>query len=160
MPFGGWLVNDPLQPDLLPLPEDEVHLWYVHTNQVLAAQLETLRATLSDDEAERWQRFAYEEGRHQYLVSHGFVRVVLSRYAGVAPSAWRFVRNGYGKPEGAAPHQARDFCFNLTHTRDLAACVVARQREIGVDAEDSQRQGRTATDGVIRRFLSPASRAL
>lgn len=150
---------DPSQRALLPLPDDEVHLWYVHTDRVAADLLDVLQATLGADEVERWQRFAHPEGRRQYLVSHGLVRVVLSHYADVAPSAWRFVRNGHGKPEVAAPHHARALSFNLTHTRGLAACVVARQREVGVDAEDWERQGRAVSDGLIRRCLSPAELA-
>ena len=38
-----------------------------------------------------------------YLASHGFLRLVLSQYAGLPPPAWRFVRSAYGKPEVVPP---------------------------------------------------------
>ena len=149
--------------DLLPkqeLPEDEVHLWYVLTDRVGdPARLEAFAAVLSEEETRRWQRFSFEEGRLQYLVSHGFVRMVLSHYAAVHPAEWRFVRNGYGKPEVAVPALVRPLCFNLSHTHGLAACVVARTREVGVDAEDWQRQGRDVSAALIRRCLSPTELA-
>ncbi len=147
-------------PELLPLRDDEVHLWYVRTERAAdAALLERFRDSLCDGERRRWQRFAFEEGRQQFLVSHGFLRAVLSRYAGVPPSGWRFVPSAYGKPEvalpaGAAPAGRQALCFNLTHTHGLAACVVAWDREVGVDAEDWHRRGRDVGDELVRRCLS------
>jgi 4'-phosphopantetheinyl transferase len=150
----------PRQAAPLELPEDEVHLWYVLTDRASEpALLEMFATVLNEEETQRWQRFSFEEGRRQYLVSHGFVRTVLSLYADVHPAEWHFVRNGYGKPEVAAPAHARPLCFNLTHTRGLAACVVAREREVGVDAEDWERQGRDLSEALIRRCLSPVERA-
>lgn len=141
------------------LESRDVHVWFIRTCAALDARL--LRAcerVLSSDERERCQRFAFEEGRREYLVSHGFLRLVLSRYANVDPAAWRFVRNAYGKPE-IAPARGmtvlRSLCFNLTHTHGLAACAVARDREVGVDAEEVHRRGRELGDELIRRCLSP-----
>jgi len=149
--------------ELLPLSHDEVHLWYVQTDAVTdAALLEQFRVSLCDDERQRWRRFSFEEGKKQFLVSHGFLRAVLSRYADVPPSAWRFVRSAFGRPEVRLPPgrgAGRLLCFNLTHTRGLAACVVAWDREVGVDAEAWQRQGRDLGEELIRRCLSPAELA-
>jgi len=145
----------------LSLPDDEVHLWYVLSERVSEATLDQFRATLCQDELWRWQRFSFEEGKRQFLISHGFLRAVLSRYADVPPSGWHFVRSALGKPEVRLPQQevpagGRALCFNLTHTRGLAACAVAWDREVGVDAEDWQRQGRAVGDELIRRCLSTA----
>ena len=149
--------------ELLPLSHDEVHLWYVLTDAVTdAALLEQFRASLCNDERQRWRRFSFEEGKKQFLVSHGFLRAVLSRYAAVPPSAWRFVRSAFGRPEVKLPPNAavgRSLCFNLTHTCGLAACAVAWDREVGVDAEDWRRQGRDVGDELIHRCLSPAELA-
>src|SRR5205807_3952580 len=100
---------------------------------------------------------------------------VLSRYADVSPGGWRFVRSALGKPEvrlppltlpspprggeGKGGWGSRSLCFNLTHTRGLAACAVTWDREVGVDAEDWQRQGRELSEGLIRYCLSPEERA-
>jgi 4'-phosphopantetheinyl transferase len=145
--------------DPLSLPENEAHLWYVRTEALTdAALLAAFEAMLSDDERLAWQRFRFDEGRHIYLTSHGFLRCVLSRYAEVAPAAWVFQRNAWGKPElligPDSPHaRLRSLCFNLTHTRGLAACVVAWDREVGVDAEDVER--RQVGETLIHNCLSP-----
>jgi 4'-phosphopantetheinyl transferase len=145
---------------LLPLSHDEVHLWYVLTDDLTeAALLKQFQSSLCEDERQRWRRFSFEEGKRQYLVSHGFLRAVLSRYADVPPSGWRFVRSAFGRPEVRLPPHAaagRSLCFNLTHTRGLAACAVAWDREVGIDAEDWQRQGRAIGAEMIHRCLSPA----
>lgn len=153
--------SDLFSQERLELAEEEIHLWYVRTDHVSSPDLlDAFAAVLCEEERIRWRRFSFEEGRRQYLISHGFVRAVLSRYADVHPGEVRFVRNGYGKPEVAGPAHARPLCFNLTHTRGLAACVVARGREVGVDAEDWERQGRDVSEALIRRCLSPAEHAL
>jgi 4'-phosphopantetheinyl transferase len=141
------------------LNENEVHVWYIRTDALQdSAILAQFASILSFDERERWQRFSFAEGRHSYLVSHGFLRAVLSRYADVPPAEWRFTRNAYGKPEIVAPPEASSrsrFCFNLTHTTDLAACAIGLDREIGVDAEDIDRRGRDISEELIRHCLSP-----
>jgi 4'-phosphopantetheinyl transferase len=141
------------------LPEREVHVWYIRS-QVAADPdlLRTFRDILSPDEEERGARFHFEDDRRLYLLSHGFLRRVLSRYAAVPPAGWRFVCNAYGKPEIVAiPERPalRSLCFNLTHTAGLAACVVTRDREVGVDAEDVTRGGRELGEDLIRYCLSP-----
>ena len=149
----------PSRETVIPLDEDAIHLWYVRTHGVEESRaVELFAAVLSADERERWQRFAFAEGRHSYLVSHGFLRMVLSRYAEVLPADWRFTRNAYGKPEIVPPPDApslRSLCFNLTHTAGLAACAVVQDREVGVDAEDIDRRGRDVSEELIRYCLSP-----
>jgi 4'-phosphopantetheinyl transferase len=141
------------------LSEDEVHVWYVRTDALRdSALLAQFASILSAEERERWQRFSFPEGKHSYLVSHGFLRTVLSRYADVPPADWRFTRNAYGKPEILEPPEASllgRLCFNLSHTTDLAACAIVLDREVGVDAEDVDRRGRDISEELIRHCLSP-----
>jgi len=86
-------------------------------------------------------------------VTRALVRTVLSKYADVAPGAWRFVTNEYGRPEIDEPQDARWLKFNLSHTKGLIALIVARDREVGVDVEDRERTGRLLN--VADRYFSP-----
>src|SRR5205085_560610 len=73
------------------LADREAHLWYVLTETATDPDwLSECERILSPDEKERWQRFTFAAGRHQYLVSHGFLRLILSRYADLPPEGWRF----------------------------------------------------------------------
>lgn len=90
-------------------------------------------------------------------MTRALLRTTLSRYASVPPEAWRFVLNPHGRPEIDTPREARWLKFNLSHTNSLVACLVARERAIGVDVEDRDRRGRLLD--VAERFFSPSEAA-
>lgn len=111
-------------------------------------------ALLSADEHARMQRFRFERDRNIYLVAHALVRTALSRYAPVAPAAWRFVTNAHGRPDIAPGACARPLRFNLSHTRGLVAVAVALEREVGVDVEHMYPP--TFSLDVAEHFFAPA----
>jgi 4'-phosphopantetheinyl transferase len=114
------------------LDPGEVHLWYAvparcRTPELLA-QYESL---LSPDERARWKTYRFERHRLEYLVTRALVRWVLSSYAPLPPSAWRFTRNAFGRPELDPRFRLR---FSLANAPTLVACAVSRD-EVGVDVE-------------------------
>jgi len=144
----------------LSLPEDEVHVWYLGTDRDFPpATLVRWEASLDAEERARWQRFAFPEARRQFLISHGFLREVLSSYRDIPPGAWVFKGDRTGKPQVSQPAEARWLSFNLTHTNGLAACVLTRERAVGVDAEDIRRRGGTPSELLVRNTLAPAELA-
>lgn len=139
---------------LLSLLPDEVHLWVVEPERVLEPRLLTAYlGMLNAEERERHQRFRFEKHRHQFLVSHAFVRTTLSRYAPVPREAWRFSTNAYGRPEIFAG-QAPRLRFNLSHTDGMAVCAVALDMDVGADVEHSGRPGQTVE--LADSFFAPA----
>jgi 4'-phosphopantetheinyl transferase len=139
---------------VLPLTHSEVHLWYTLPDSLTDPQLlHSYQALMTSDEHERQQRFHFEKGRHEYLVTRALVRTVLSRYVVAAPHDWRFVSNTYGRPEIASPLHLPPLCFNLSHTDGLIVCVVALDREVGVDVENLNRPGETVE--IADHFFSP-----
>jgi 4'-phosphopantetheinyl transferase len=95
---------------------------------------------LDSAEEARWRRFRVEGARDQYLIGRALLRTMLSGYADVAPTDWRFETNRYGCPFVAAPAACRDLRFNLSHTEGLVACAVARGGEVGIDVESIERE--------------------
>jgi 4'-phosphopantetheinyl transferase len=73
--------------------------------------------------------------QRESLVGELLCRAAISQAAGIAPRAIRFERSKFGKPKLAAPAEARGIQFNLSHTRDLLACAVSAESEVGVDVE-------------------------
>lgn len=118
-------------PAHLTLPPDEVHVWRAILD-VPQAQLQSLRAALSQDELERAARFRFAYHRDHYIAARGQLRVLLSRYLGIMPGQIAFSYSDYGKPALAA---VSDLRFNLSHSRDLVLYAFTRGREIGVDVE-------------------------
>jgi 4'-phosphopantetheinyl transferase len=135
----------------------EVHLWYVLPGQIAAPDLlASYRALLTPDEWARNQRFVFARGRHEHLVTRALVRTILSAYQPmVDPRAWQFVANPYGRPEIAGPLPRPPLRFNLSHTDGLIVCLLAADREIGVDVEDTTRQT-IGGIGIADRYFSPA----
>jgi 4'-phosphopantetheinyl transferase len=133
--------------------DGEVHVWMADLASVRSPAREAACLRLLDDsERERRQRFLFDEHRHQFLVSHALVRETLSRYAPVEPAAWRFRANEHGRPEVAHAASER-LRFNLSHTDGLAACAVVHDADVGVDVEDTQRQGETVQ--IADRYFAP-----
>jgi 4'-phosphopantetheinyl transferase len=122
------------------LPTDEAHVWYAWTAQCRdPALLAYYDSLLTPDERVRHARFAFDYLRDEYLLTRALCRLTLSRYAAVAPMAWQFERNDYGRPEIAGAQQALDLQFNLSNARSLVAIIVTRGRAAGIDVEETQR---------------------
>ncbi len=115
-------------------------------------RLPAYRAGLPEDEQVRARRYLRDEDRDRFVVARALVRQQLSRFGPLAPSDWRFVTNGHGRPEIANPPTAAPrLRFNLSHTRGLVACAVTGDREVGVDVEYIDRR---LTHDVATRFFA------
>ena len=117
-------------------------LWCGYPDDVVdEAARDACALVLSEDERTRWQTFRFEKGRREYLTSRALVRFALSQYRPVAPEAWRFQVNAYGKPSPAPECGLR---FNLSNSSGLVVCLIAHEAEVGVDAEPYERAGEIA----------------
>jgi 4'-phosphopantetheinyl transferase len=128
------LTSGPLQ-----LPQHEVHVWLIRPDQITSNDLlQAYERLLSPEETAQRSRLRFESDRNRYLVAHALVRTTLSAYVDIDPSAWRFVRNEFGRPEPFL-NQKTSLRFNLSRTAGLIACAVTRKADLGVDVEDLQR---------------------
>ncbi len=139
---------------LLDLPPDEVHVWYLLTDagELDEPLLARYQAWLSDEERARKDRYLFEHSRREYLLTRALVRHTLSRYADVPPPDWTFRANAYGRPDVDVDGY-RSLRFNLSNTAGLVACAVVRDREVGIDVEDTARPGETVS--IAASFFSP-----
>ena len=132
------------------LASTDVHAWCVRLDASPVATA-GLYAVLSDEERNRSARLRFDRDRRRCIVAHGVLRKLLGQYAGAGPGDLRFVHNGFGKPELAAPF-GRRLRFSLSHSADLALVAVALYAEVGADIE----RVRADVDGaeIARRFFS------
>ena len=77
---------------------------------------------------------------------------MLSSYADISPKAWEFGNNQYGRPHISGPVSAPNLRFNLSHTRNLIACIVAPEFDVGIDVEDCRRN--ISGPAIARRYFS------
>jgi 4'-phosphopantetheinyl transferase len=137
------------------LPEGEVHVWLVPV-----AHAPEPIAILDGEERERAGRFRVDAARRRFVVSHGALRLVLSRLTGLAPESLRFTRRcGHcGSTDHGKPHLSENsgLDFSLSHSGGFALIAVARGRRVGADLE--RVRGRTDVVAIARRAFPPAER--
>lgn len=116
----------PAEPRLGP---GEVHLW----RAALQGEPEEYSGILSPEEWVRAGRFHFERDRRRYVAAHGLLRIILSKYTGIAADELRFGAGPHGKP--LLEPNFTGLQFNLSHSDDLMLLAVSRAREVGVDLE-------------------------
>jgi 4'-phosphopantetheinyl transferase len=130
------LITQSTKVRLLPIDSNHAHLWCINTEEVIDLNiLPHLLNILSDEEKLQQGRFYFEQDRLNYIVAHSFLRLCLSRYAGIAPAEWIFEKDKYGKPHTQNHINGFPVKFNISHTQGYVACIIAVQHEVGVDVE-------------------------
>lgn len=120
--------------DVPVLERDEIHVWRIFLD-LLPPRPQSLWQSLDEDERERANRFYFRKDRERFIVAHGALRVILSRYVGMKADQIRFLNNANGKPSLARQCSGAGLRFNLSHSQGLALIAVTLGREIGVDIE-------------------------
>ena len=95
-----------------------------------------LHATLSPGERRRHHAFHFAKDRHTFLVAHGVLRHLASRYTGRQPHTCEFVASEHGRPELVQDDAEESLRFNLSHTRAMVAWIFSRSQPCGVDVEE------------------------
>ena len=125
---------------LLELAAGEVHVWVARLDTERdMQQLERYRALLDEQEGRRLDRLATTALKAEFLLTRALCRETLSRYADVAPRDWRFEVNAYGKPAISGPTLSSALGFNLSNARNVVACAVALDADLGIDIEQWSR---------------------
>lgn len=113
------------------LAENVIH---IHSTSLTvdSATLSQYRHLLNNEELVRATRFVTPTLREHYIVAHGFLRQVLSKYLIIDPHSIEFVVNDHDKPSLASCCSLQ---FNLSHSGDYAMVAVCQHHPIGVDIE-------------------------
>jgi len=117
------------------LESNAVHLWGIELDGTSQC-LERCVGWLDEGERHRAARLVREENRRHYVLAHGGLRAVLSKYLGVPPDKIVLDRNATGKPFLTGNLRNRSaITFNLSHAYGRALIAVAQAQEVGVDLE-------------------------
>ena len=140
---------------------DSIQVWQVPL-QVSESTLNNYFTCLSQDEKSRANRFKFADDKRRYVVARGTLRHLLSEEFSQPPKVIAFSYGKYGKPAlektlAPAAEQLPDFHFNLSHSGELALCVLGYQRKVGIDIERLKPISRL--EGMMDRCLSKAELA-
>ena len=122
-------------PTVYSLSKNEVRVWMADLSRFVC-HLSSFRSLLSPEERARAARFTFERDERRFVLSHGLVRKLLSRYLGPDPARISFHYSEHGKPavQGNA-NKSADVRFSISHSADCLVCAVSLGREVGVDVE-------------------------
>jgi len=130
---------------------DEIHVWHaaLDRDEKFLAHLET---TLSLEEKARADRFHFANDRNRFVVARGLLRELLGGYLHQAPANLEFSYGEHGKPFLAGGNASSGFCFNLSHTSEMAVYAIAKDRNLGIDVEHVRAD--SAGEDIARRYFS------
>lgn len=116
-------------------------------------QYQKLWQVLDEGEKSRAAKFSNTLLQQRYVTAHGLLRRILAHYLQLAPESLRILTTVQGKPYLA---DYPELAFNLSHTSDDMALVVAKNCQLGVDIEQCKQRMNLA-DLVHRCFGEPES---
>lgn len=132
-----------------------VHLWTVDVRR-FQPLLRRSAGLLSPEERKRAARLADPEHRMHFILAHGFLRLVLSRYLHQRPHLLRFQAHANGKPRLVKATDSPHLEFNLAHSAHMTMIAVASGRPVGVDVEALTRPVRA--QAIVERYFATADR--
>lgn len=121
-------------PLLLPLSDDEVHLWRATLDQPPGCR-RWLLAMLSQEERMRAEDFYFVRDRERFIVRRGVLRSILGAYLRIPPAQLLFEYGYHGKPALQGQPGVTPLQFNVSHAEGLGMYAVSRGRALGVDLE-------------------------
>ena len=144
-----------MPPRNVELHHSEVHIWRAFLDDA-AWQCASFVDLLSDGERERSRCFVLERMRERYIVGHGILRRIVSRYTGIPPGKIGFSYGPQEKPSLSAELNIDRLSFNVSQSAGCALYAFTRGREVGIDVERIREV--PEMQGVVSMFFSKSNR--
>jgi 4'-phosphopantetheinyl transferase len=139
------------------MEDQTIHVWGFSLEGSLSF-VERCRAWLSEEERGRATRFIRQQDHVRFVLAHGGLRAVLSRYLGVGSDAVAMNRNEAGKPSLVKIGKDQPtISFNMSHAHGRALIAVSKGQEIGVDLERVRSDVEVAK--LSQRYFAPSEHA-
>ena len=146
-----------IPPKSLSIETGQVHVWRICLN-VQDQNPNKFSHILSEDEANKAEKFHFDADRIRYTVMRVTLRIILGNYLKVAPGNLEIAHSHHGKPYLTNTIKNTDLQFNISHASNLGLIAVAIDRHIGVDLEMVQKE--SSIESIARRFFTPGEAEL
>ncbi|WP_032112353.1 4'-phosphopantetheinyl transferase family protein [Candidatus Paracaedibacter symbiosus] len=94
--------------------------------------ISTFSSYLSSEEKERADKFVFAHLKKRYIISHGFLRILIGKYLSLPPSEVDYAYNEFLKP---LSKQNADLYFSMSHSHNVACYAFSFHHNIGIDIE-------------------------
>lgn len=121
-------------PSTLLANRSELHVWQIELD-IRQRLYSSLVSLLSPEEIYDANTFIFEEEFCRYQISHGFKRLVLSKYLNIPPKTLHFENTQYGKPFISHLQNPLNIQFNLSHSHNLILMAITLRDAVGIDVE-------------------------
>jgi 4'-phosphopantetheinyl transferase len=133
------------------LSASAIHIWKISLEQA-PDRVQAFHELLAAGERSKCERLRLRRDRDAFCICRGGLRLLLGRYAGLAPERVRLRPGRYGKP-GLDPRlRPRDIELNVSHSGRWALIALAEGRQLGVDIQEIDAP--VDSDLIARRFFS------
>lgn len=127
----------------------EAHLWSIYINQSRES-IPRLQPLLTATEQNRANGYQSTQSRDTFILSRGYLRIILSKYLQLQPTELEFATTSKGKPYLVTDSTLQ---FNLSHSRDLILYAITHNRAVGLDVEYLRELPNAVK--IAQRFFSP-----
>ena len=117
------------------LATNVVETWYLPIGDSSEHPWAEYDSFLSREERDRAACFSRSRDGLHYIAAHALLRVMLSSFAELPPTAWRFLSENGARPEIEPGLSMLPLRFSLSHTDRLVAASLTLCRTIGLDVE-------------------------
>ena len=142
------LINSPQ------LQEDQVHLWWMSLSITKKLQEEFV-AGLNGHQRQKLDRIKDVHRRQFYVAGRGYLNQLLMHYVG-NDSGIELQFGQHGKP--SLKNNSKELRFNFTDTCGYGLFAFAWSSELGVDLENTQREGKF--ERIVQRRFAPEEQYL
>ena len=137
-PEAATKLEEPLE--LLSALRNEAHVYLAFTDRHSNSKLLSwYRGLLSSEERKRCNGFYFARDRDLYVLTHGLVRLALSRYLRRDPDKWVFTGGFPGRPELDQSEGSPPLRFSVSRSHGLSACLVVLSIDAGLDVEKNRK---------------------
>jgi len=126
---------------------------YIINLDNLKDKLDYFKSILSKEELLKAENIKNTKEYEKYIVIHGKLRDVLSKYIKISPKSIIFEYNKHKKPFILKNQNVKSLYFNISHTKNiLIIAIIFKNKFIGVDIEDKLRK---INNNLFNYVLSP-----
>ena len=113
-------------------------VWIIKSNEINDKNILIYYISALDNmESEKYNDLHVNSRKHQYLVTRGALRYILTSYeSNISPSDWSFINNKHGRPYIENDMSSGELFFNISHTDDIILIAISRIEKLGVDIEN------------------------